>query len=225
MPQEMRCAGGVWLPASDVGFGNLLAQTGGLFDKETIDAALAHVTDFSLALDIGAHIGTWTRQLAGRFGNVLAFEPDREMFGYLTRNTEDIGNVRALALALGRSGGRVGFRREPQHHNSMGYVVPDGPRPGDDWAIMIALDALALADGVGLVKIDVEGSECDVIAGARGTILASRPVVVIEQNWCSDRYRRGRTEAVDLLKQMGMREVERVEFQPDNFNVILTWEQ
>ena len=39
----------------------------------------------------------------------------------------------------------------------------------------------------GLVKIDVEGAECDVLAGATSTLSASRPLLMIELHWTNDK--------------------------------------
>ena len=57
----------------------------GDFDQETIAAALAHVKDFGCAVDVGAHIGTWTRPLAAKFERVIAIEPNPRLFPVAAR--------------------------------------------------------------------------------------------------------------------------------------------
>ena len=67
---------GWWVPEGDPYFGPLIRKTAGQIDTDVIVAALNHVTERGRAIDVGAHIGTWTRPLAGCFEEVVAIEPD-----------------------------------------------------------------------------------------------------------------------------------------------------
>ena len=69
--------------------------------------------------------------------------------------------------------------------------------------LTMPLDALDLRH-VGLLKIDVEGAEYEVIQGATQTLTRERPIVVIEENVCSRRYGREPEDARRLLEAMGM---------------------
>jgi hypothetical protein len=77
-------------------------------------------------------------------------------------------------VALGASSGSVGL--VTPHQNSSGGTVIRGA--GD--VPLRTLDSFAL-DRVDLLKIDCEGTECDVLRGAIETLVRCRPVVAVEQ--------------------------------------------
>jgi FkbM family methyltransferase len=212
---------GMWLPVGDHNIVHKLQMAKGLYDSDTVEQAMAYVTCFKRAIDAGAHIGMITKQFAGRFEEVISFEPDRNLFEYLGFNTQDIGNVRRFPLALGAETRRVRMSHAGVGHSSCGWVDPNSD-PGRYWAFMVPLDSFGFSD-VGLLKIDVEGFENDVIAGAAETINTCKPVVVIEENWCSTRYHQSVGSAREKLEGMGMAEVARIRFQGDSENVVMAW--
>ena len=81
--------------------------------EEHIEELLAeHVRPGSVALDLGAHIGTHTMtmsRLVGPSGRVYAFEPVKKIYRELCRNLalNDASNVVPLRYALGREPTRV----------------------------------------------------------------------------------------------------------------------
>jgi len=157
----------------------------------------------NVALDIGANLGAHTlplAQLVGPSGAVFAFEPQRVLFQILCGNValNDIGNVRALPFALGRSAGSIKVPAlDYAGINNFGGI-PLGTEHGEDVTV-IALDQLGLAQ-VKLIKIDVEGMELDVLGGAGATLARCRPVLYVEND------RADKAEAlVARLQQEGYR--------------------
>jgi FkbM family methyltransferase len=223
IPQTMVRSGGLWCPMDDPYFVPRLRETRGLMDRDTFIAAMFHVKNRGCAIDIGAHIGTWTRQLAGQFARVLAFEPDPLNFKYLMLNTGEIGNVQAEKLALGDRNAAVSMSRAGTVNSGQSYVV-DVDRANEMFAVMLPLDALELT-GVGLIKLDCEGYELAALEGAKETIERERPVIVLEENICAERYGHHPAAAREFLEAIGFREMERFEYYPDNFDVILTWQE
>jgi len=138
-----------------------------------------------VALDIGANFGAHTIPLAhfvGPGGAVHAFEPQRILFQVLCGNValNEIANVRALPFALGRAAGRTKVPAlDYRGVNNFGGI-PLGAEQGEDVAV-VALDQLELPQ-VRLIKIDVEGMELDVLAGARATLARCRPVLYVEND-------------------------------------------
>jgi FkbM family methyltransferase len=156
-----------------------------------------------VALDIGANLGAHTlpfARLVGPGGAVFAFEPQRILFQILCGNValNEIGNVRALPFALGRSAGSIKVPAlDYAGINNFGGVSL-GTEHGEN-VTMITLDQLGLAK-VRLIKIDVEGMELDVLGGAGATLARCRPILYVEND------RADRAEAlVARLQQDGYR--------------------
>ncbi len=160
-------------------------------------AAMAECRFFRSAVDVGAHVGLWSFNLANRFQRVEAFEPvaaHRECFA---RNV-NLPNVGLHACALGDRAGRVSMLTEA---SSSGDSRIDGA--GD--IPMTTLDALDLQD-VDLLKIDVEGYELFVLRGAEATLARCRPVVVVEQKpGHAVKFGIGDKDALPFLKSRGYR--------------------
>lgn len=132
------------------------------------------------AVDVGAHIGLWTRNLAAKFEQVTAFEPVGENFACLRQNAA-LANVKLYNLALGAAAGTCNMKL-PEHGNSGMWRVVPGPD-----VKVYSLDSFAL-ETVDLLKLDVEGSEGLVICGAFETIRHCRPIVVFEDNGTGPKY-------------------------------------
>jgi FkbM family methyltransferase len=139
-------------------------------------AALALCKRFRMAIDVGAHIGTWAYNLAAEFKDVRCFEPILEHRQCLGLNLE-AANVIVYPLALGDRSGMVTMRTGP---SSTGDTYVDPARQTDGEIRMETLDSFGF-DDVDFIKIDCEGFEERVLRGARSTLLRCLPVVCVEQ--------------------------------------------
>ncbi|VAW14057.1 hypothetical protein MNBD_ALPHA09-440 [hydrothermal vent metagenome] len=136
------------------------------------------------AVDIGANLGVHALALARSVmpgGSVLALEPQRVVFQMLCANVANNGltNVRALHAASGREEGMI---KVPELNfdaggNFGGMSLVDAGW-GENVPVM-PLDRLTLG-ACDFIKIDVEGMETDVVAGAEATIGKFRPVLYVE---------------------------------------------
>ena len=125
-------------------------------------------------VDVGANIGVHALAAArhvGEGGDVLALEAAPGVFPYLAANVAANGsrNVTALSLAAGEAEvSQVPFFPAPATHFGMGSRAPQF----DAAPVLVDCDTLdhvlAARPGpaVGLVKVDVEGFESGVFAGA-----------------------------------------------------------
>jgi FkbM family methyltransferase len=150
-----------------------------------------------LVLDVGANIGALTLSLArfvGAQGAVVAFEPQRAVYQLLSANLalNEVNNVRAIHAAAGQKAGRtfVPIADHSKPGNFGGIELTD--RGGEPVEIM-TIDSLQLP-ACHFIKIDVEGQERSVIAGAAATIARFRPVLYVE----NDR----RPQSPDLIRQL-----------------------
>ena len=136
-------------------------------------------------LDVGANIGTHAvpfARMTGENGQVLAFEPQRATFHLLCANValNCLTHVRCVSKAVGDSSGSITVPvLSPRETRNFGAVALGGTE--GEQVEMTTIDALGL-DACTLIKVDVEGMEPRVLAGARATIEAHRPVLYVENN-------------------------------------------
>lgn len=156
-----------------------------------------YITPGSIAIDIGAHIGTQTLAMSkyvGNNGTVYAFEPQNKLFTELAVNTylNDIKNVKLQHKALGNDQKFIQIQIPDEGWNNNrsselvniineghGTVV-DAPANAEGAKTeLVHLDSYQL-NNVSFIKIDVEGFEMDVIKGGIETIVLNKPVMIIE---------------------------------------------
>lgn len=140
-----------------------------------IETVQPYINPGSVVIDIGAHVGTMAIPMARYAGTLMAFEPMKENQKYLEMNIikNAADNIIVFKNALGARKGTVSM--SPVDASNTGSNTVRGP--GD--IPMETLDSYYF-DNVSLIKIDVEGYEPDVLAGAGYTIEQNRPVVFFE---------------------------------------------
>lgn len=138
-----------------------------------------------VVIDVGAHVGNHTLFMAAVCGApVLAVEPSPVNYARLVRNVavnETLAPlVTTLPIALGAAAGHASFA--DAHRDDITYgCAPAAPDPEGDIELH-RLDDVMFTSGlaVSLVKIDVEGQEPAVIAGAGDTLDRWHPPVFAE---------------------------------------------
>ena len=135
-----------------------------------------------VAVDVGANKSVYTHVLAGLASHVHAFEPDPKAFRWLNRALP--GNATAHALALSDHDGDAELyvpRRGRGYSNQLGSMNAEKSKTPHGTVRIKArtLDSCAFTN-IGFIKIDVEGHEAEVLAGATRSISQFRPVLLIE---------------------------------------------
>ncbi len=148
-------------------------------------------------LDVGANIGALTLSLAqnvGPRGAVVAIEPQRAVYQLLCANLalNEIGNVRAIQAAAGEEPGQA-FVPAADHSRPGNFGGIELSSAGGEPVDVLTIDSLRLP-ACQFIKIDVEGREQSVIAGAAQTIARFSPVLYVE----NDR----RHQSADLIRQI-----------------------
>lgn len=145
----------------------------------------------AVVLDIGANVGLMSlvaARLTGPGGQVIALEPQLDAVRALEAHARlnGFGMVRAIQAAAGaRSGTMQMVVTADPAWTIMGSVGdhPDAVRR--ETVRVVTVDEL-VADGESpppsVVKIDVEGSELDVLAGMSRTLSEHRPVLIAEMH-------------------------------------------
>jgi FkbM family methyltransferase len=136
--------------------------------------------------DVGAGFGFYS-SLAARLGaQVFAFEPDEENAECVLRHAQwnALGaKIEVVRLAVLASSGVTRFERAPQERGHGNGQVPEAGDSGGTNATVrcTSLDDFArLNPPPSLIKIDVEGSESDVLKGAQQLFAQWRPGVLCE---------------------------------------------
>lgn len=192
----MRLAGKTWIPDDDSYFAPIF-EAGDVFEPRVLECGLKHVKDWSIAVDGGAHVGSWTRALASRFDKVLAFEPHPDNFGCLLANIDGLLNVLPRRMALGW---RVEYFGLESGRNSGCWHVAPGKQ-----CMAMPLDDFRLPR-LGYLKLDIEGFEGFALRGAEKTVQAHWPVVQIEEKALPHSY--DGPIARELLESWGYRQVD-----------------
>jgi FkbM family methyltransferase len=143
-------------------------------------------------IDVGANMGLYSMiasRLVGESGHVIALEPSAREFQRLAFHVtlNDLQNIRCIQVAASDSSGdaRLSIAGEwNAGHNTLGKffdpAVVTARVEGVRTQTIDALVADLRLERVDLVKIDVEGHELKVLAGAVETLTRFRPRILIE---------------------------------------------
>lgn len=175
----------------------------GTYEPAEQEAFVRAISPGDVVFDVGAHVGFYTllaAELAGERGRVFAFEPCPGNLHYLRAHVamNRYRNVRIVAAAVLAKGGSAVFSRGLS--NSTGKVERTGA--GIPIAA-VSLDELVEGGAVAppsFVKIDVEGTEVEVLRGARAFLARRHPTVLVAT------HGEGLRRAVyDMLTSIGYR--------------------
>lgn len=199
----MKFVRGIALPDTDTHFdaqinANPMVGGKGTYQLSKLNSSVAHVKTQGVALDIGAHVGLWSRVLCRTFKTVHAFEPVPNIIECFRYNLSGKDNVVLHPYALGEAAGFLSM--DPVANNSGNGRVDDA---GSLKVEVQTLDKQNIAQ-VDFIKIDVEGFEKFVVLGGEKMISEQRPVMIVEQKpGNAERYSIGRREAIDILERWG----------------------
>ena len=145
----------------------------GLAETDEMGFALHLLRADDLFVDVGANVGVYTVLASGACGaRTIACEPIGQALRDLRRNVSlnDLGErVEIRNCAVGAAPGTV---RMTDDSDTMNRVVEGAPDAGGVDVPVMTLDAILDGQTPALIKIDVEGYEEKVLAGAKATLRA-----------------------------------------------------
>jgi FkbM family methyltransferase len=160
-----------------------------------------------IALDVGAHCGTWTVALSKAFTQVFSFEPNPRVFNNLCANLalRDLSNVDARRCCLSSENKKSTYFFRSEDGGGNGIEPLD--KTIDSSCVQMEVETTTLDTiiekmnkKITFIKIDVEGHELDVLKGASRIISRDSPPIVVE-SWVSWRERDG-IPAIKLRKEL-----------------------
>lgn len=152
-----------------------------------------------IAIDGGAHVGSWSVVLSQYFDRVYAFEPCKESYDMLTDNVAVESHPACMVIARCQALVDVprtvdSVRPRPKRKTLTARQIKlDGTEVDG-----VTIDGLDLP-GCDLIKLDLEGAEWLALRGARETIGKYKPFLVIEFNGLLSIF--GHSEGV-MLRQL-----------------------
>ncbi|MGE3312511.1 MAG: FkbM family methyltransferase [Limisphaerales bacterium] len=186
--------------------------TTGLYDLAVSEALFRLISPRDTVVDAGANIGYMTvlaGVASGPEGRVISFEPHPELFAALERNVAQarldgrMAEVELHQAALGERPGSAELHIPPEFESNDG-VARIGSEPasgGRAVTVRVAtLDDVIANARIGLMKLDVEGFEPQVLKGSQRA-LAERRIrnIVFEDHSVGD------SEVVRILAGAGYR--------------------
>ena len=185
----------------------------GSYEPELRDIMCAVLSADAIAVDVGANTGWHTllmARLVGARGRVLAIEPNPFVREHLLRNVRinQLVQVEIVPSALAEAPGTVDFLapRADDASSASGHVVLGQDEKSASIRVETStLDIIAeqkQLDRLDLLKIDTEGYEWPVLAGAEKTIARFRPPIIFEFD---QTYAIGGRESSTLLREFFQR--------------------
>ncbi|MBM3559525.1 MAG: FkbM family methyltransferase [Alphaproteobacteria bacterium] len=136
------------------------------------------------AVEVGSHVGALTVPLAKRVGSrgrVVALKPQRILFHMLCGNLalNQLAQVDARQAAAGRRNGTMRVRPGDYLRGASANMMPLSARDSGETVPLVTIDSLELPV-CHFIKINADGMESDVVAGAEDTIYRDRPFLYVE---------------------------------------------
>jgi FkbM family methyltransferase len=169
--------------------------------------ALRQVKNFNTAIDIGGNIGFWSRDFCDSFENVIIFEPDASNVECLEANLLGKENYTLHKVGLGSKDETKTFYKSLTTSGGHSFFRDQVfEKEVEESQLQIKrLDDYGYKD-VGLIKIDTQGSEYDILLGAERTLLENDCVLNVEIEHKNEAQRQRGKQIVSYLNSLGYKE-------------------
>lgn len=184
----------------------------GRYELDVVDKIQHLNLDGTVAIDIGAHAGYFSRLFANSGAIVMAFEPNPTSFQYLSSNMRGFEHVRLFESAVGGEN-RYAYLSDTSSLER-GKITSQGTYS----VRVVTLDSrvkenLHESYPISLIKIDVEGLEGEVLRGASETLKNNKGIGLIVEYSPKEDDRIGThwDELRGILIEYGFKEYEALE--------------
>jgi FkbM family methyltransferase len=170
-----------------------------LVDRHVVRLMRSHLQRGSLAIDIGANIGFFTREFAKCGAEVLAFEPDSANFERLRSVEKAFEKVVLHQAAVSNRTGFVNFFIS--NDLSTDHRIYDDGSGRARVDVPVTTVDVVVDRPVRLIKMDIQGSEHQALRGMRETIARSPQLAICSELWPYG-LRKAGTSASDFLAEL-----------------------
>tara|TARA_Y100000593_G_scaffold57085_1_gene106327 strand:+ start:767 stop:1390 length:624 start_codon:yes stop_codon:yes gene_type:complete len=167
----MKQVKGWWLPDTDTDFDRWILD--GEYQKHQRDTILKFINRTGNAIDIGAHVGFWLKDMCNHFDYVYAFEPIEEVRHCLSRNVTAM-NYKTYSFGLGAKNDVINVNYNPTETGNT-----HASKDGNQTITIRKLDDMNLPK-IDYIKVDTEGFEIEVLKGGENMIKEYKPFVHVE---------------------------------------------
>jgi FkbM family methyltransferase len=174
----------------------------GFYEKGLLEY-IKNLNIYGVYIDVGANIGNHSLFFANHCNSkkVISFEPEVECFELLKYNTNTNSKKEILINNLGvwNTKEKLFIKKFPNYKN-MGLSTIVDKKTDNTYEInLISLDEfVCLEEKIGLIKIDVEGCELNILNGSKKIIEKYHPVII-----CEAEKEENKNKLDDLLSQYG----------------------
>jgi FkbM family methyltransferase len=184
----------------------------GVYERDVLDFIAGRLRPGGTFVDVGANIGVLAVPIGARADKptVVAIEASPRIFAYLQQNVQanKLNNIRCFNVVAAAEQCQLPFYDAPSDHFGMGSRAPQfqaEPALLPGRSLDSILSELKI-ENVDVLKIDVEGFEADVLAGARNLLMGQNPPLIVFEflDWAEQRVAHRHVGAAqDLLRQLG----------------------
>jgi FkbM family methyltransferase len=164
--------------------------TTGIYDLAVSEVLARLIEPGDTVVDAGANVGYMTLLAgvaAGSFGRVLSWEPHPELFSVLTDNVASLnrrGGAAEISIrkaALGPEAGRAELVMPPhmEANDGVAFIGEAGGSARSTTVDVETVDDIVRDAPVAVMKLDVEGAELGVLAGAQRALGEGRITHVV----------------------------------------------
>lgn len=181
----------------------------GIPSFESISSILKEVKNRSsdsfldeVAIDVGANYGTYSILFSRYFSKVLSFEAHPTTFKMLQENLRHLPSIEVSSNAVSSINGKGTINEYPYNHSGRAtlenahWVKQDQQKSYEVQLTTLDKHCEDIKSRIGLIKIDVEGHELEVLQGARSLLLIHKPALIFE-------YNTGNKEVLKFLERAG----------------------
>ena len=154
-----------------------------------------------VSLDIGANLGLFTYFMSKYSKKVYAFEPNPYPLRYLPKLIDQNVELKMIAIGIENKKMNLLIPKSNKGWSSNGATLKDiNVKNGIRIEVNCRnIDSFNFAN-IGLIKIDVEGAEKEVLMGARNTIINNKPNLIIENELI---HQNNTNDIFQITSQMG----------------------